>query len=424
VNGATGSLRLVTTTTKVYVAQLARLYVFDPNGDRVGRARDVVVALRLGTVAPRVLGLLVEIAGRRRIFVPIGRVTGIDNGAVRLGTGMLNLRRFEQRAGETLVLGELLDRSVTLDENQARGIVMDAAMELTWGSEWLLTRLAVQETGRLGRRRGPVRQLNWDEVTGLALVEHGQSTETLLASMRGLNRADLAAELMGLPDKRRQEVAESLDDESLADVLEELPELDQIYILGRLTDERAADILEAMDPDDAADLLGELPASEQQRLLALMLPNEAEPVRQLLAYSEDTAGGIMTSEPVILAPDSTVAEALARLRNPELTPALATQVYVCRPPSATPTGRFLGLAHVQRLLREPPSTLVSGVVDDNVEPITPQAPLTQVTRYLARYNLVAAPVVDEQNRLVGAVSVDDVLDHLLPKGWREQATDG
>ncbi|MDQ3476166.1 MAG: CBS domain-containing protein, partial [Actinomycetota bacterium] len=162
----------------------------------------------------------------------------------------------------------------------------------------------------------------------------------------------------------------------------------------------------------------------QQRLLALMLPNEAEPVRQLLAYSEDTAGGIMTSEPVILAPDSTVAEALARLRNPELTPALATQVYVCRPPSATPTGRFLGMAHVQRLLREPPSTLVSGVVDDNVDPITPQAPLTQVTRYLARYNLVAAPVVDEENRLVGAVSVDDVLDHLLPKGWREQDTDG
>ncbi len=147
----------MTTTTKVYVAQLARLYVFDPNGDRVGRVRDVVVALRLGATPPRVLGMLVEIAGRRRIFVPIGRVTGIDSSAVRLGTGMLNLRRFEQRAGETLVLGELLDRSVILDDNKARGIVVDAAMEMTRGAEWLLTRLAIQETGRLGRRRGRVR---------------------------------------------------------------------------------------------------------------------------------------------------------------------------------------------------------------------------------------------------------------------------
>jgi Mg/Co/Ni transporter MgtE len=154
-----------------------------------------------------------------------------------------------------------------------------------------------------------------------------------------------------------------------------------------------------------------------------MEPDEAEPVRQLLKYSEDTAGGIMTSEPVILTPDATIAEALARVRVPELTPALASQVYVCRPPSATPTGRYLGLAHIQRLLREPPSNLVSGALDD-LEPLHPEAPLTEVTRYFATYNLVAAPVVDAQGRLVGAVSVDDVLDHLLPEDWRERARRG
>ena len=129
---------------------------------------------------------------------------------------------------------------------------------------------------------------------------------------------------------------------------------------------------------------------------------------------------LMTSEPVILPPDATVAEALARVRMPEISPALAAQVYVCRPPLETPTGRFLGLVHIQRLLREPPSTLVGGVVDSGIEPLHVDVPLPAITHHLATYNLVAAPVVDENDHLLGAVTVDDVLDHLLPDDWREQ----
>jgi CBS domain-containing protein len=393
--------------------------VFDPNGDRVGKVRDAVVALRMGTAAPRVLGLVVEVVARRRIFVPMGRVTALDPGAVMLSSGTINLKRFEQRAGETLVLGELLDRRVTLLENGRPAAVVDAGMEQTRTGDWVLTRLAVQEPGRLGRR-GQLHQVEWDEVAGLTLPESGQGTETLLATYRDLNAADLAHALQELPIKRRHEVAEALDDERLADVLGELPEAEQITILGTLEESRAADVLEEMDPDDAADLLAELSTLDRNRLLELMEPDEAEPVRQLLKYSEDTAGGIMTSEPVILTPDATIAEALARVRAPELTPSLASQVYVCRPPSATPTGRYLGLAHIQRLLREPPSSLVSGVLDD-LEPLRPETQLAEVTRYFATYNLVAAPVVDEQGHLVGAVSVDDVLDHLLPEDWRERS---
>jgi CBS domain-containing protein/sporulation protein YlmC with PRC-barrel domain len=412
----------MTTVTRAYVSRLAGLAVFDPNGDRVGKVRDVVVALRVGTASPRALGLVVEVVARRRIFVPMGRVTAIDTGAVVLASGTLNLKRFEQRRGETLVLGELLDRRVHLAEDARPAVVVDAGMEQTRTGDWVLSKLAVQEPGRLGRR-GQLHQLNWDEVTGLGLPETGQGAETLIATYRELNAADLAHALQDLPIKRRHEVVEALDDERLADVLGELPEAEQVVILGTLEEGRAADVLEEMDPDDAADLLAELSNVDRNRLLELMEPDEAAPVRQLLQYSEDTAGGIMTSEPVILSPDATIAEALARVREPEITPALASQVYVCRPPSATPTGRYLGLAHIQRLLREPPSGLVSGVLDD-LEPLRPEAPLAEVTRYFATYNLVAAPVVDDKGRLVGAVSVDDVLDHLLPEDWRERARRG
>ncbi len=412
----------MTTVTRAYVSRVAGLAVFDPNGDRVGKVRDVVVALRVGNAPPRALGLVVEVVARRRIFVPMGRVTALDPAAVMLASGTINLKRFEQRRGETLVLGELLDRQVQLADGGRPAVVVDAGLEQTRTGDWLLTKLAVQEPGRLGRR-GQLHQLNWDEVTGLALPETGQGTETLIATYRELNAADLAHALQELPVKRRHEVAEALDDERLADVLGELPEAEQVTILGTLEEGRAADVLEEMDPDDAADLLAELSNVDRNRLLELMEPDEAAPVRHLLQYSEDTAGGMMTSEPVILSPDATIAEALARVREPEITPALASQVYVCRPPSATPTGRYLGLAHIQRLLREPPSTLVSGVLDD-LEPLRPETPLTEVTQYFATYNLVAAPVVDDQGRLVGAVSVDDVLDHLLPEDWRERARRG
>jgi Mg/Co/Ni transporter MgtE len=127
----------------------------------------------------------------------------------------------------------------------------------------------------------------------------------------------------------------------------------------------------------------------------------------------------MNPEAVVLTPDATIAEALARVRNGDLTPALASMVFVCRPPSATPTGRYLGCVHIQRLLREPPSELVAGALDTDLARLAPTDPLTDVTRYFAAYNLVCAPVVDDQEHLLGAVTVDDVLDHLLPVNWRE-----
>ena len=405
---------------RVFIARLSGIGVFDPNGDQLGRVRDAVATLRVGRQPPRVLGLVVELLHRHRIFVPMGRVTRIENDAVVLSTGMVNMRRFERRQNELLVLSELLDRTVTISEDSRRVSIVDVGMEQNRIHDWEITRLAVRGSGgRITRRRGELFQVAWNEVDGLSLSESSQGTETLLSVLAGLRPADVAAALQDMPDKRRREIAAALDDERLADILEELPEDDQITLLTSLEDERAADVLEAMNDDDAADLLGEMPTDEQERLLKLMEPDEAEPVRRLMTYPDYTAGGLMTSEPVILLPDATVAEALALVRNPDLPVALASQVFVVRPPQATPTGKYLGTAHLQRLLREAPSALVSGLADRDPDPLRPDSPIAAVTRHLATYNLVAAPVVDENDRLLGAVSVDDVLDHLLPDDWRE-----
>jgi Mg/Co/Ni transporter MgtE len=411
-----GSLPDVSSATRVFVARLAGLPVFDPNGDQVGRVRDVVVALRIGRDAPRALGMIVEIQARRRIFVPMSRVTGIDAEAVLLSSGTVSLRRFEQRAGETLVLAELLDRRVRLlggDTADIEVTVVDVALEQT-RTDWLVTRVAVRQR----RRRAPVQQVGWDEVSGFSLQEGDQGAANLLAVFEKLRPADLAGVMHDLSAKRRHEIAAALDDERLADVLEEMPEDEQVVLMAGLEDERAADVLEAMAPDDAADLLSEMQPADAQRLLDLMEPDEAAPVRQLLVYSDDTAGGLMTSEPLILGPGATVAEALARIRHPDLHPSLAAQVYVVRPPYETPTGRYLGTAHFQRLLREPPSTLISACIDTDIDPLAAEVPLAEVTRHLASYNLVAVPVVDSEQRLIGAVTVDDVLDHVLPENWR------
>ncbi|GAA3830856.1 CBS domain-containing protein [Streptomyces coacervatus] len=407
---------------RIFVSHLAGVAAFDPNGDQVGRVRDLVVMLRVGRRPPRVLGLVVELPSRRRIFLPMTRVTGIESGQV-ITTGVLNVRRFEQRPTERLVFGELLDRRVTLVETGEEVTVLDASVQqLPARRDWEISRVFVRK-GRKGgafrRAKGETLTVEWSAVTGFSLEEHGQGAESLLATFEQLRPADLANVLHHLSPKRRAEVAAALDDDRLADVLEELPEDDQIEILGKLKEERAADVLEAMDPDDAADLLAELPEDDKERLLALMEPDEAADVRRLMAYEEKTAGGLMTTEPIVLRPDATVADALARVRNPDLSPALAAQVYVCRPPDETPTGKYLGTVHFQRLLREPPYTLVSAVLDDDLQALAPDAGLPVVAGFFAAYDMVAGPVVDEAGSLLGAVTVDDVLDHMLPEDWRE-----
>ncbi|MGE2730278.1 magnesium transporter MgtE N-terminal domain-containing protein [Mycolicibacterium vaccae] len=413
---------------RVYAARLAGMVVLGPDGESIGRVRDVVIGISVVRQQPRVLGLVIELLNRRRIFVPILRVTAIEPGAVTLSTGNVSLRRFSQRPGEVLVLGQVLETRVRVDDpdlEQLAGfdlVVVDLAIEQTRTRDWVVTKVAVRQQRRLGRRSN-VYTVDWHHVQGLTpsgLAMPDQGVAQLLEQFEGQRPIEVADAIRELPAKRRYEVVNALDDERLADVLQELPDDDGIAVLRQLSTQRAAEVLEAMDPDDAADLLGTLSPADAEQWLRRMDPEDSEDVRRLLSHSPNTAGGLMTSEPVVLAPDTTVAEALARVRDPDLSPALASLVFVARPPTATPTGRYLGCVHLQRLLREPPAELVSGILDTDLPNLRPEDSLGALTRYFAAYNLVCGPVVDEENHLLGAVSVDDVLDHLLPDDWRER----
>ena len=258
-----------------------------------------------------------------------------------------------------------------------------------------------------------------DEVSSLLKTDSNQAATALIQHTEDMKAADLADFIHDLPAERQLAVATELPDSRLADVLEELGEDDRVSIVSRLESKRAADVLDAMQPDDAADLMSELPVETAQSLLSLMEPDEAADVRRLMAYKESTAGSLMTTEPVILAPDATVAQMLASIRRSDLPVSLAAAAFIARPPLETPTGQYLGAVHFQRALREPPNTLLGTIMDTDLDRLSPDAHVATVTRLLATYNLTVLPVVDEDGHLLGAVSVDDVLDELLPRDWRD-----
>ncbi|MFP5289515.1 MAG: magnesium transporter MgtE N-terminal domain-containing protein [Actinomycetes bacterium] len=408
---------------KVFVARLSGCSVFDPAGDKVGKVRDVLVVYRR-TDAPRVVGLVVEVPGRRRVFLSIGRVTSIGSGQI-ITTGLINLRRFEQRGGEVRVLAEMIGRRVSLRDGSGEATIEDVAIEESGPGEWAVGQLFLRRPRPVAApfAKGGTVFARWVDVTERASGAEGQSAEQLIAQYTDLLPADLANTLLELSEERRMEVAEELPDDRLADALEEMPESDQVRILSQLDDDRAADVLDNMEPDDAADLIAQLPTTRGEHLLELMDPDEAEDVRFLLSYDADTAGGLMTTEPIIVSADATVAEGLALIRRHELAPAIGAAICVTLPPYEPPTGRYLGMVHFQRMLRYPPHERLGTLLDQSIEPVTPDTSAAEVSRRLASYDLVSLPVVDETRRLVGLVTIDDVLDYLLPDDWRSAEHD-
>jgi len=396
-------------TDIVYVSRLLRLRLLDADGEPIGAVTDVVIGpLTSAEDGPPVLGFAGTVH-RREIFVAASRVGWLDARGVQMVTGAVDLGQFRARPDELLASslfgqvegGETIrDLGLCRSERRARA--------------WVVATVALRHGGRLGFG-GRSRVADWHE------VGHVFDTRPLpdhLADIRQMHPSDAARRIVDLPADQRATLIGALGDHALADVLEELPERDQVDLLSELDLHRAADVVEEMAPDDATDLLGELSGDRRAELLDEIDPVQGMTLRRLLAHAADTAGGLMTSDPIVLPPDTPVADALARIRQLEVIPALAAQVFVTERPGQTPTGRYLGSVSFQRLLQEPPGSPVSSCLDMSIEPVAPDLPELSVARRLAAYNLLALPVCDEAGRLLGAVTVDDVLDRSLPSDWR------
>jgi CBS domain-containing protein/sporulation protein YlmC with PRC-barrel domain len=393
--------------SQVFTSRLTGRPLLDSDGRAIGRVRDVVIWPVAGSAAPRALGLVVGLR-RRTIFVPFSRIREVSVEGAQLLGGTVDLDPFSKRTGEMLA-SSLYGRRVD------HGTVADVAIahpELA-RNRWEVTAVAVSR-GRGLLPHGP-EVVSWEACR--ELFEPGPLAEQL-TSLRELPPADLAAAFEALPQSRRSQLASMLDDEELADLLEEMPEQDQIRLIDTLEFERSADVVEEMQPDDAADLLGEMPAEQRERLLRAMRSVQAEDLRRLLRYDKSTAGGLMTSQPLIFAADAPVAEVLARVRDRDLPATAAAQVYVCEPPTQTPTGRYLGAVGFQRLLRRAPSIPIGECIEARVF-VRPELPERELAARLAAYNMIGVAVCDPAERLLGAVTVDDVLDRVLPAGWRQ-----
>jgi CBS domain-containing protein len=394
----------------IYAYRVLQLPLLDADGAFIGRLVDIVLAPGPAGNAPIVLGF-VATAQRRRIFVNAARVVSLDADGARLRSWDLDLAPFHRRAGELLVSKDLLDRRLG-DET-----VSDIALRPTPGkiSTWEVAKVRLGRRSPL-RRRQSFRVVDWDEVMPIFATSEVAAE---VARLRDMHPSDVAHLVRNLPLTQRKQLAEAMEDERLADLLEELTEAEQLRLIEGLDLERLVDVLEEMEYDDAADLLAEMPGEQRTRVLEAMDADDAGTLRRLLSYGEGTAGGLMNPDVIVVGPTSTVAEALARIREPDWLVSVAAQVFVTQPPWVPPTGRYLGVVHFQRLLREAPG-LELGQCLVHEPSVPPDTPERDVAERLAAYNLLALPVCDEEQRLLGAITVDDVLDRALPAGWRQR----
>jgi len=392
----------------VFTSRLTGRRLLGTDGLSIGRISDVVILQPVGADPPRALGLVAAVQ-RRRIFISLGRVDEMSVDGIYLAGSSVDLGHFSQRAGEILA-------SEIYDKPAGSGVVLDIGIaRAPAGRVWEVTVLAIGQRRGLLRRSATV--VPWDKHR--ELFDAGGAGEQI-AGLREMHPYDLAGAVEVMPPARRRQLAEAMQDEELADLLEEMPEQEQIGFLAGLGPERIADVIEEMEPDDAVDLLAEMPERQREQLLAGMEPERAADLRRLLSYDAATAGGLMTSQPMIVTPDTSVAEVLARIRQPTEGVSEAALVYVCEPPAVTPTGRYLGTVGFQRLLREAPATPVAQCIEESSF-VRPGLSERAVATRMAAYNLIGVAVCDESGRLVGAITVDDVLDRLLPAGWRRES---
>jgi len=405
----------------LYLSQAIGRPVRDQLGESIGKVADLIVAI--GDSYPPVTGLVVNNNGRE-IFLSWQAVTSLDAEGATLGTSAIDISRFQQRSDEIRLKRDLMDKQIVdidgrkvVRVNDLRLDEVEGALHLVAvdvGASGVLRRLGIEGPWRTiarGLHRDvPERYIDWEDVDP---VERSIASVRLRVPHKGLaelHPADLATIIDQLSRSDRVGVIASLDDEAAADAIGEMEPETQVEVLEDLEPERAADILEEMDPDEAADLVADLSDESRVEILGLMEKDEADEVQELMTYAEDTAGGIMTTEFVAVPATLTAAQTIDRLR--ELEPDAETIYYVY---VTDPDERLVGVLSLRDLIVSKPEIVISTFMFDEPVAVGTDASQEEVTEVVARYNLLAVPVVDAEGRLEGIVTVDDAMDTLLPQ---------
>jgi magnesium transporter len=406
----------------LYLSQVLGRPIRDLEGERVATIKDIIV--RLGADEhPPVTGLVARYR-RRDFFLPRWRITVLNQQGARLNSDILDLRPFVRRESEVLLARDVLDKQL-IDVDGKRVVRVNDVQIIEAAGDWRVTGADVSLQG-LWRRlapagfagsKKPVEVLDWADVGYLATDAATVQLKSSSDKLARLHPVEIARLAEALSYHHGSEVVESLDDETAAETLEEMPAESQARILSDMDQERAADILEWMSPDEAADVLGDLPEDKAEELLGLMEHDEQADVVELLPYEDDTAGGLMTTEFVTLPRALTVGEALARLREMAETPNMIYYLYVVEKEDSW---KLLGVIALRSLILADPSMPLKEVMRTEFQQADPAEPAKEVAQRIAEYNLLALPVIDESGDILGIITVDDAMEILLPKDWRQR----
>ena len=404
----------------LYLSQVLGRPILDLDGERVATLRDVIV--RLGEEDhPPVAGFVARYR-RRDFFLPRWRIAHFAEDGVRLNSDILDLRPFMRRDGEVLLARDVLDKQV-IDVDGKRVVRVNDVQIIEAANDWRVTGADVSLAGLWRRlapafmRSGrPVEVIDWADVGYLATDAATVQLKSSRGKLARLHPVEIARLAEAFSYQHGAEIVESLDDETAAETLEEMASARQAQIIGDMDKERAADILERMSPDEAADVLGDLSEEKAEDLFNRMEDEEQLEVAELLAYEDDTAGGLMTTEFVTLPRDLTVGAALARLREMAETPNMIYYLYVVEGES----WQLTGVITLRSLILADPSFPLEHVMRADIQVAHVHDDAAEVAQKISEYNLLALPVVDEAGDILGIVTVDDAIEILLPKDWRQR----
>ncbi len=410
----------------VHLSSIAGSPLLDSAGERLGEVEDVVVRLGEDDGPPPVIGLEARIGGRE-LFVPIDRIERLEPVAARTATTKLNLAQFERRPSEVLLRSDLLDHSLINVDTAHLVRAREVDLVCDEGT-WRVAGIDPSFRARLRRllpRRYRTHQAEHDKfvpwVQMEPLVGHVPTSRLKLTPRRiaRLHPAQIADLVEAASHDEGEEILEAVgqDKELEADVFEELDDEHQVEFLRDRSDQEVAAILERMASDDAADLLLELDQDRRLPILNLLPPRKQRKIRELLGHNPATAGGIMNPDFVSTPADAEVRHALAAVRASELGPQQVSIVCV-----VDDEWKLVGALTLAQLIRSGETEKLRSLIDDAPIPtVTAEEDLPEVARVMSDYNLIALPVVDGEGKAVGMISVDDILELLIPDDWRRRA---